>query len=330
MLTAQGFSGPLAAVESAGVHLAADLDQVEQALHSTVKDAEQSFVSTAATHLIHAGGKRFRPMMALLGAHFGPSPARAVDAAVVAELVHVATLYHDDVMDEAPLRHGVITANARWNNTIAVLLGDYLLARAAELGAGLGDAAVKLQARTLRRLVRGQVNETVGAPDGADRIGHCLRVMSDKSASLIAMSVCLGAMVGSADEHVIRSLERYGELLGTAFQIADDILDIAATEAELGKKPGTDLREGVVTLPVLYAVEDNPPLADVVLTGPITDDDCREFALGLLRSSAGLRRARQEAVRHADRARDMLYDLPNIPAREALSALCDFVTTRAS
>ncbi|TCO64445.1 heptaprenyl diphosphate synthase [Actinocrispum wychmicini] len=330
MVTAQRFPGPLAAVESAGVHLADDLDLVEQALRAVVRDADNAFISSAAGHLIDAGGKRFRPMMALLGAHFGPSRTQIVEAAAMTELVHVATLYHDDVMDEAPVRHGVITANARWSNTIAVLLGDYLLARAAELGAGLGDAVLKLQLGTLRRLVRGQVNETVGPLDGVDRSGHCLRVMSDKSASLIAMAVRLGAMVSGADEHVARCLELYGELLGTAFQISDDVLDIAATEAELGKKPGTDLREGIVTLPVLYAVEDDPALADVVLAGPITDDDCRAFALELLRPSAGLRRARQEVVRYAERARDMLHDIPDIPARAALSALCDFVAVRTS
>jgi heptaprenyl diphosphate synthase len=341
MVTAQRFSGPRAAVESAGVDLTAELDQVEEALRATLVDTQNAFITRAATHLIDAGGKRFRPMMALLGAQFGPAESKAedllagsssnaaVDAAVVAELVHVATLYHDDVMDEAPVRHGVVTANTRWNNTIAVLLGDYLLARAADLGANLGDEAMKLQVSTLRRLVRGQIDETIGAAEGVDRIGHCLRVMSDKSASLISMAARLGAMVGGADPHVTKALEMYGELLGVAFQIADDILDIAATEDELGKKPGTDLREGIVTLPVLYAVADNPALADVVLNGPITDDASREFALDLLRCSAGLQRAREEAARYAERAKDMLYDLPDIPARAALYALCDFAIGRA-
>jgi geranylgeranyl pyrophosphate synthase len=332
MVTAQRFSGPRAAVESAGVDLTAELDQVEGALRATLVDTQNAFITRAATHLIDAGGKRFRPMMALLGAQFGPARTgnSIIDAAVVAELVHVATLYHDDVMDEAPVRHGVVTANTRWNNTIAVLLGDYLLARAAHLGANLGDEAMKLQVSTLHRLVRGQIDETIGAAEGVDRIGHCLRVMSDKSASLISMAARLGATVSGADPDVTKALEMYGELLGVAFQISDDILDIAATEDELGKKPGTDLREGVVTLPVLYAVADNPALADVVLNGPITDDASREFALDLLRCSAGLQRARQEAARYAERAKDMLYDLPDIPARAALYALCDFAIGRAS
>jgi heptaprenyl diphosphate synthase len=154
--------------------------------------------------------------------------------------------------------------------------------------------------------------------------------MSDKSASLISMAVRLGAMVSGADAKVVAALDLYGELLGVAFQISDDVLDISATEAELGKAPGTDLREGIVTLPVLYALEDNPKLAEIVLTGPITDDAARAEALDLLRSSPGLDRARREAALHAERAKDMLYDLPAIPARAALSALCDFATTRAS
>jgi heptaprenyl diphosphate synthase len=268
-------------------------------------------------------------MMVLLGACFGHTRDDVIDAAQLAELVHVATLYHDDVMDEAPVRHGVVTANTRWNNTIAILLGDYLLARAAALAASLGQDTVRLQAKTFGRLVRGQIDETVGAGQGVDHVGHCLRVMSDKSASLISMAVRLGASVSGAPRHVTNALELYGELLGISFQISDDILDIAASEQVLGKKPGTDLREGIVTLPVLYAVEHNPSLAELFFSGPIADEETREHALDLLRSSPGLQRAHQDAFRHAERAKDMLYDLPDIPARTALSNLCDFATVRA-
>ncbi|MFC0115942.1 polyprenyl synthetase family protein [Kibdelosporangium aridum] len=306
------------------------LGQVEDRLRETLRDPDNPFLSRAATHLIDAGGKRFRPMMVLLGAQFGESRTESVlDAAVVAELVHVATLYHDDVMDEAQVRHGAVTANTRWNNTVAVLLGDYLLARAADLGANLGDAALRLQVRTLGRLVRGQMAETVGPQPGVDRIGHCLRVMSDKSASLISMSIRLGGMVSGADRDVVSALDMYGEVLGMAFQISDDILDIEATERDLGKAPGTDLREGIVTLPVLYAIEHDPDIADLVAE-PITDDARRAEVLDILRASPGLARARQEADRHVQRAKDMLHDLPKIPARAALFALCDFVTSRTT
>jgi heptaprenyl diphosphate synthase len=328
MVTSQRFPSARAAVTSAGVDLRTELDQVELRLRATLNDPENTFLTKAATHLIDAGGKRFRPMMVLLGACFGQERHKVVDAAQLAELVHVATLYHDDVMDEAPVRHGAVTANARWNNTIAILLGDYLLARAAALAASLGDDTVRLQAKTFARLVRGQIDETVGPGQGVDRIGHCLRVMSDKSASLISMAVRLGSAVSGAPQHVTDALELYGELLGISFQISDDILDISASEQVLGKKPGTDLREGIVTLPVLYAVEHDPTLAEIVLSGPITDEETRARALELLRISPGLQRAHQEAFRHAERAKDMLYDLPDIPARTALSNLCDFATAR--
>ncbi|MCE7009496.1 polyprenyl synthetase family protein [Kibdelosporangium philippinense] len=306
------------------------LVQVEDRLRETLRDPQNAFLSRAATHLIDAGGKRFRPMMVLLGAQFGDSRTESVlDAAVVAELVHAATLYHDDVMDEARIRHGAVTANTRWNNTVAVLLGDYLLARAADLGADLGDAALRLQVRTLGRLVRGQMAETIGPQPGVDKIGHCLRVMSDKSASLISMSIRLGGMVAGADRTVIDTLEQYGEVLGMAFQIADDLLDIEAAERDLGKAPGTDLREGIVTLPVLYAIEHDPDIAQLVAE-PITDDAQRAHVLAILRVSPGLERARQEADRHVQRAKDMLYELPNIPARTALFELCDFATGRTT
>ncbi|CAM3685226.1 polyprenyl synthetase family protein [Kibdelosporangium persicum] len=327
-------SSPRAIIEAVDDELAAtlrgQLDQVEVRLRDTLRDSQNAFLSQAAAHLIDAGGKRFRPMMVLLGAQFGESRTdKVLDAAVVAELVHVATLYHDDVMDEAPIRHGVVTANTRWSNTVAVLLGDYLLARAADLGASLGDSALRLQVRTLGRLVRGQMAETVGAPPGADPVGHCLRVMSDKSASLIAMAIRLGAMVAGADPDVVSALDRYGELIGMAFQISDDVLDIEAHERDLGKAPGTDLREGIVTLPVLYAIEHDPAIAALVAE-PITDDTRRAEVIGILRASPGLRRARQEADLHVQRAKDMLHDLPDIPARAALLALCEFVTGRTT
>ncbi|ALG05709.1 polyprenyl synthetase family protein [Kibdelosporangium phytohabitans] len=308
----------------------AELGEIETRLRETLRDPGNEFLGRAATHLIDAGGKRLRPMMVLLGARFGgPRTENVLDAAVLAELVHVATLYHDDVMDEAEVRHGAVTANTRWSNTVAVLLGDYLLAKAAQLGAGLGDAALRLQIRTLSRLVRGQMAETTGPQPGADRIGHCLRVMSDKSASLISMSARIGAVVAGADDHVADALEVYGELIGVAFQICDDILDIEADERDLGKAPGTDLREGIVTLPVLYAIEHDPRVADLV-AGPIADETRRAEVIGVLRASPGLERARREADRHAQRAKDVLHDLPPIPARDALFALCDFVTRRTT
>ncbi|WP_020667220.1 polyprenyl synthetase family protein [Amycolatopsis nigrescens] len=310
---------------------AAQLDEVERRLREVLTDTRNPFVTEAATHLIEAGGKRLRPLLVLLGSSFGKRESdQVVTAAVIAELVHVGTLYHDDVMDEAKLRHGVETANTRWSNTIAVLLGDYLLARAAGLGATLGDKAMRLQVQTLSRLVKGQIDETVGATGDTDAIEHCLRVMADKSASLISMAVVLGATVSEAEPYVVDLLGQYGELLGVAFQITDDLLDISAQATELGKEPGTDLREGIVTLPVLYALAEPGAdrLRELVESGAVREPLARAESLTLLRESPGLDRARQEALRRVGLARDLLFELPDVPARASLAELCDFVLDR--
>jgi heptaprenyl diphosphate synthase len=278
------------------------LSEVERRLREVLAGADM------ATHLIDAGGKRLRPRLALLGARFGdPARPQVVDAAVVTELVHAATLHHDDVMDDAPRRHGVPTANALWGNNLAVLLGDLLLARAAEL-------AVRLQAPTLARLVNGQLLEAT-RPRDTDPMTHHLKVMADKSASLIAMSVELGARVAHAPDEHARALARYGELLGIAFQISDDLIDICSPATESGKTPGTDLREGVPTVPVLHAVARDDPHAE---------------ALALLRSSPGLAEARADVHRYVDLAVAELDPLPPTEAREALRDLAYSVRNRTA
>jgi heptaprenyl diphosphate synthase len=285
-----------------------------------------------ATHLIDAGGKRLRPLLTLLGARFGAGEhGRVIDAAALVELVHVGTLHHDDVMDSAPVRHGVPTANALWGNNRAVLLGDLMLARAAELGADLGMAALRLQTTTLARLVRGQLMETV-RPRTADPMAYCLEVMADKSASLFALAAELGARVADADDGACAALHTYGEHLGIAFQIADDVLDICAETTDSGKTPGTDLREGVVTVPVLHALAEDGPAADrlrvILVMGAVTDPDLLAEALGLLRAGPGPALARADARCHAERARAALSELPRHPAREVLHGLCDLVLDR--
>jgi len=306
------------------------LSQVEERLRAVLDEP----AAVHATHLIDAGGKRFRPLLALLGAQFGePDSPKVVDAAVIAELVHVGTLHHDDVMDEAAVRHGVATANALWGNNLAVLLGDLMLARAAELGADLGLDSLRLQATTLARLVRGQLLEAVRAPRGGDPMAHCLAVMADKSASLIAMAVQLGAQVSGADEQTCAALARYGEYLGIAFQIADDVLDICAPGTDSGKTPGTDLREGVVTVPVLHALAAGGPLADrlrvILVTGAVTDSALHAEALDLLRRSTGPALARADARCYGERARAELAALPPLRARAVLEGLCDVVRDRS-
>jgi len=309
------------------------LSRVEERLRAVLDEP----VAAHATHLIDAGGKRVRPLLALLGAQFGePDSPKVVDAAVITELVHVGTLHHDDVMDEAVVRHGVATANALWGNNLAVLIGDLMLARAAELGADLGLDSLRLQATTLARLVRGQLLEAVRPPrdaDPADAMAHCIEVMADKSASLFSMAVQLGAQVAGADDTTCAALARYGEYLGIAFQIADDVLDICAPGTDSGKTPGTDLRAGVVTVPVLHALASSGPVADrlrvILVTGAVTDSELHAEALDLLRRSPGPARARADARCYAERARTELAALPPLRARAVLEGLCDFVRDRS-
>jgi heptaprenyl diphosphate synthase len=303
--------------------LANRLAEVENRLHEVLSEQH-------STHLLNAGGKRLRPRLALLGAEFGdPADPRVIDAAVITELIHAGTLHHDDVMDEAQVRHGVPTANALWGNNLAVLLGDLMLARAAELGAELGLPALRLQTTTLARLVRGQLMESVRPKE--EPMAHCLAVMADKSASLFSMSVRLGAQVAGAPDWICAALGRYGEHLGIAFQLTDDVLDICGTES--GKNPGTDLRAGVTTVPVLHALSMADPIADrlrvILVTGAVTDPDLHAEALDLLRRSCGPARTLADANAHAEKARAELSTLPAIPAREALTELCDAVRDRS-
>jgi heptaprenyl diphosphate synthase len=219
------------------------------------------YVTEAASHLLAAGGKRFRPLLVLLAAETGshPDAQAVVDAACVVELTHIGSLYHDDVMDEAVLRRGADSANARWDNHVAILTGDFLFAKSSELTAGLGPEAVHIQAQTFARLVEGQILETVQPGPDEDPLTHYLDVVAGKTGSLIATSARYGAIFGGAAPEVQMALTSYGDIVGTAFQLSDDILDIASEAGVSGKTPGTDLREGVPTLPVLMARASTDP-----------------------------------------------------------------------
>ena len=263
-----------------------------------------------ASHLMHAGGKRFRPLFTLVAAGVGPRPDSPdiVTAAAVVELVHLATLYHDDVMDEAEVRRGAKTANARWDNSIAILTGDFLFAHASRLVADLGPDAVRIIAETFAELVTGQTRETVGMPPAGDPIEHHLLVLQEKTASLIDTCGRYAGMFSGASGAEIEALRRYGRSVGVAFQIADDLLDIVATAS--GKTPGTDLREGVLTLPALYTVRTGTDsrLIDLV-SRPLRDEAELAEALGLLRASEGMAEARQTLDEYAADAASALDDL---------------------
>jgi heptaprenyl diphosphate synthase len=307
------------------------LIRVEETLRTVVR-SDVEFVSQAALHLVKAGGKRFRPLFTLLSAHFADGNTdEVVTAAAAVELVHLATLYHDDVMDEATMRRGEASVNARWDNTVAILTGDFLFAHASRLVADLGSDAARIIAETMSELVTGQMRETVGASNGEDPVAHYLSVIGQKTGSLIATAGRYGGMYSGAKPDQTEALQRFGSLIGAAFQISDDIIDIASPAAESGKTPGTDLREGVRTLPMHYALAD-PEVAGgrlgELLAGPITDDASVEEALTLLRASSGLVAASATLREYSLRARSELDTLPPCPARDALELLARYVVAR--
>ncbi|MGA9147462.1 MAG: polyprenyl synthetase family protein [Candidatus Nanopelagicales bacterium] len=317
--------------ERLNADVATGLAEVEVRLAQAVK-SDDDFISAAAKHLVDAGGKRFRPLLAVLAANLGdPGAPGVTDSAVVVELTHLATLYHDDVMDEAPRRRGTDSANARWGNTVAILTGDFLFARASDMLADLGPEAVRIQARTFERLVTGQIHETVGPADGQDPVEHHLHVLADKTGSLIATSGRFGAMFAGCDEATVEVMTRYGERIGVAFQLADDLVDVASDGDTSGKTQGTDLREGILTLPALIAMQSSDP-ADArlqdLLSRPLPDDAEHAEAIELLQRHSAFEEARAVARSWADEARESVAGLEFGPVRSALEALCDYVVTR--
>ena len=308
------------------------LSSVEELLHREVH-SDYQFVTETSLHLIDAGGKRFRPLFTLLAAHVGPRPDDddVLTAAAVVELIHLATLYHDDVMDSATMRRGAESANSRWDNTVAILTGDFLFAHASRLVADLGPAAVRIIAETFAALVTGQMRETRGPRAGEDPVQHYLAVIAEKTGSLIATAGRYGGMFSGCSPEHVEALRRFGATIGTAFQISDDVIDIASPADSSGKTPGTDLREGVHTLPMLYALQDSGPDADrlgVLLARPIVDDAEVDEALELLRTGRGLARARDVLADQAAAARAELGKLPACPATDALASLTTYVVDR--
>lgn len=307
------------------------LEAVEAALAAAIH-SDEPFITDAAAHLMNAGGKRFRPMLVLVCSEFGdPAHPSVVPAAVGVELTHLATLYHDDVMDEAELRRGAVTANRRWDNSLAILVGDYLFAHASEVVATLGPEAVAVQARTFARLVTGQVRETIGPKPGEDPLKHYLSVVADKTGSLIATSAYYGAHVSGATPESVATVTDFGERIGSAFQLSDDVIDIASDAHESGKVPGTDLREGVPTLPTLLARRSTRPEdADLVqaLSAPITDEGEVAEVLATLRQHPAMAEARAYVQAEADAARALLDSLPPSEAVDALHDVCDKLAER--
>jgi heptaprenyl diphosphate synthase len=312
--------------------LLADMARVEELMRSHIK-GDYPLVIETSRHLVEAGGKRLRPLLTLLAAQFGdPSNYDIIKAAVCCELTHLATLYHDDVMDDAVLRRGVISANKKWDNAVAILTGDYLFSKVSDMLADIGPEAVKLQAKTFERLVIGQIKETQGKSEGLSQIDHYMKVVADKTGSLIATSARFGALLSGASVQTVEVLTKFGEKIGVAFQVADDLLDISSNETASGKTPGTDLKEGIPTLVTLYVIAaNNPADKDLIskLNGPISESDLLEV-ITQLRSHKALSDVKEYLANVANEANDLLKDLPEGAAKEALKNLTFALVNRST
>ncbi len=309
---------------------------VETRLHAVVAQADQ-LADDASRHLVHAGGKRLRPALTLLSAELGdPGRPEIVEAAVAVELTHLASLYHDDVMDSAPLRRGAPSAHEVWGNTVAILTGDLLFARASATVARLGPDAVRIHAETFERLCLGQLAETVGPGPDDDPIEHYLGVLSDKTASLVGTSARYGAMFAGCDGATVDLLAAFGERVGVAFQLADDYIDLVSDGALTGKTPGTDLREGVSTMPTLLlrarVASGEADEADEALlaqlSGDLSSDAALAEAVAALRQHQVVEQTRERSVALAREAVDMLAPLPAGSAKDALVAFARILVDR--
>jgi heptaprenyl diphosphate synthase len=326
-----------------------DLARVEASLMATAHPGDELFTE-ASRHSIAAGGKRFRALLVLLAAQFGdPKDPRVIQAALAIELTHLATLFHDDVMDEAEVRRGHPSVNSRWSNSVAILTGDFLFAQASRILADLGPQAVRIQAETFNRLVAGQLAETIGPRAGEDPLDHYMHVITEKTGSLIATAGQFGALFSGAPAEVATRIAVACEQLGVAWQLSDDVIDIASDSAQSGKTPGTDLRQGVRTLPVLYALRSTGQAAgesagraagpaetagpdrrlhELLAEADLTDDALLTETLVLLRAHPALAESRAHVLSWAQGARNDFMALPDVPARAAFLALCDFVEKR--
>ncbi len=330
----KGFAA-IAADPHLGPAISMSLAKVEKQLREAIANSDP-LADATSRHLVEAGGKRIRPLLTLLAAQLGDaSRPEVIQAAVVVELTHLATLYHDDVMDSAPYRRGAPTAHEVWGNTVAILTGDLIFARASILVSELGAKALGIQARTFERLCLGQLHETVGPRPDQDPVQHYLSVIADKTGSLVAASGQLGAIFAGVEEPIQRVLVEYGEKVGVAFQLADDVIDVTGLKQVSGKSPGTDLREGVATLPVLLlrkaAAAGDVCAAGVLalVDGDLSSDDALAEAVAALREHAVTAQSWAIARQWAEEAVASLDPVPEGVVKAALSGFARAVVDRS-
>ena len=323
-----GLEAPDATLEA---EVRSRLDQVEQALEKSVHAEASGMLTETSSYLIAAGGKRFRAMLVLLAGYFGdPADPRLVPGSVSIELVHLATLYHDDVIDEADARRGAPSANVRWDNTVAILTGDFLFARASEISTDLGTDVCRLLARTIAVLCDGQIREVDSSAKVEQEVSNYLEIIRRKTASLIATSCRLGGMLSDAGPEAVEVLDEFGDALGMAYQLSDDIMDITSSQMELGKEPGQDLREGVYTLPVLHALAHDEHREELsrILSHGSPDGEMLDRALEIVRSGGSVEVARASVTEEVRRATRLAERLPEGAARHALIQLAKFLAAR--
>jgi heptaprenyl diphosphate synthase len=336
-LTDRTFAGPRSRRLAAAVK--AGLAEVDASLERELRVTDQ-IADAASRYLYDAGGRRVRPMLALITAQLGEGANEDVILGATAlEMTHLGTLYHDDVMDAADKRRGVPSAHAVWGNNVAILTGDLLFSRASQIMAKQGDRAIRLQADTFERLVLGQMHETIGPQDGEDRVAFYLKVLADKTGSLIAAAAQSGIIFANGPEEFEKPLVSFGEKVGVAFQLLDDVIDLSDDPAETGKVPGTDLRAGVPTMPYLVLGQ-GADAASVALRARI-DDGVERIAAGAdpvildeelaeLRDHAATKATRDLALAWSNDAVAALEPLPDGAVREALTRFAQAVADRSS
>lgn len=308
-----------------------DVAEVEDLLHKELSKGPD-FLTEKSRYLLAAGGKRFRPVFTLLCGYIHESAPNAdlITAAAVVELIHLATLYHDDVMDEATVRRGVTSANMRWSNSVAILAGDNLFARSSFLLSTLGSKSASFISDVVSMLVTGQLRETLGTP-ADNKVEHYLRVIEEKTACLIAAGGELAGYTTGSDAGRTTLMNQLGHNVGMAFQISDDIIDISSNSAQSGKTPGTDIREGVFTLPVLYALEETSPEGQELrelLVGPVTDDAQVQHILQLIERTNGITRAKKVVHEYKEKADALIEQLPASSVQDALFQLVNSTVVR--
>lgn len=316
------------------------LELIESSLAEHLRFASP-VADAPARYLMEAGGKRIRPMLTLLTSELGEGPGELVrNAAQAVELTHLASLYHDDVMDDAKLRRGVAAAQTVWSNSVAILAGDLLFARASTLVSGMGEEAILLQARTFERLCLGQLHETVGPQEDDDPVEHYLQVLADKTGALIATAARMGVMFSGAPAEFADPVTEYGERIGVAFQLIDDVIDLSPKAEQTGKRAGTDLRAGVATLPLLLLRRraeagdaEAAELVDRIASGVARIEQGEDPALldpevTALREHDVTRETEAEAHRWAQGAVEALEPLPASRVRRALERMADSIVNR--